>query len=254
VDLGIRGRLALVTGASSGLGRACALALAAEGARLAIGARRMELLEGVAADARAAGSPDAQAYALDLSDPASIDALLAAMRARQGEPDILIANSGPPKPGMVTNLTLADWDAAYGPTMRSMLQITYGVLPAMRERRWGRIVNLSSSAVKTPIPNLALSNAFRAGLLGALKTLSREVAGDGVTINVIATGKIETDRARSFYAAPGAWEKQQTDIPFGRFGKPEEFAPLVAFLCGEGARYISGTTIAIDGGLAPGLT
>jgi 3-oxoacyl-[acyl-carrier protein] reductase len=254
VDLGIRGRLALVTGASSGLGRACALALAAEGARLAVGARRMELLAAVAAEARAAGSPEAEAYALDLSEPASIDALLADVRARQGDPDILIANSGPPKPGMVTSLTLADWDAAYGPTMRSLLQVTYGVLPAMRERRWGRVVNLSSSAVKTPIPNLALSNAFRAGLLGALKTLSREVAADGVTINVIATGKIETDRARSFYAAPGAWEKQQSDIPFGRFGKPDEFAPLVAFLCGDGARYISGTTIAIDGGLGPTLT
>ncbi|MGA2394365.1 MAG: SDR family oxidoreductase [Candidatus Lustribacter sp.] len=254
MDLGIRGRLALVTGASSGLGRACALALAAEGVRLAVGARRMDLLEAVAAEARAAGSPDAQAYALDLSDPAAIDAMLAAVRARQGDAEILVANSGPPKPGMVTNLTLADWDAAYGPTMRSLLQVTYGVLPAMRRRRWGRIVNLSSSAVKTPIPNLALSNAFRAGLLGALKTLSREVAADGVTINVIATGKIETDRARSFYSAPGAWEKQQTDIPFGRFGKPEEFAPLVAFLCGDGARYISGTTIAIDGGLSPTLT
>jgi 3-oxoacyl-[acyl-carrier protein] reductase len=254
MDLGIRGRLALVTGASSGLGRACALALAAEGARLAIGARRMELLEAVAAEARAAGSPEAHAYALDLSDPASIDATLAAMRDRQGDAEIVIANSGPPKAGAAANLTLADWDAAYGPTMRSMLQIVYAVLPAMRERGWGRVVNLSSSAVKTPIPNLALSNAFRAGLLGALKTLSREVAGDGVTINIIATGKIATDRARSFYGEPGAWEKQQRDIPFGRFGTPEEFAPLVAFLCGEGARYISGATFAIDGGLAPNLT
>jgi 3-oxoacyl-[acyl-carrier protein] reductase len=254
MDLGIRGRLALVTGASSGLGRACALALAAEGARLAIGARRMELLETVAAEARAAGSPDAQAYALDLSEPASIDAMLAAMRDRQGDAEIFIANSGPPKAGAVANLTLADWDAAYGPTLRSMLQITYAVLPAMRERSWGRIVNLSSSAVKAPIPNLALSNAFRAALLGALKTLSREVAGDGVTINVIATGKIATDRARSFYSEPGAWEKQQRDIPFGRFGNPDEFAPLVAFLCGDGARYISGATFTIDGGLAPGLT
>jgi 3-oxoacyl-[acyl-carrier protein] reductase len=243
-----------VTGASSGLGRACALALAAEGARLAIGARRMDLLEAVAGDARAAGSPDAQAYALDLTDPASIDAMLAAMRDRQGDAEIFVANSGPPKAGAVANLTLADWDAAYGPTLRSMLQIVYAVLPAMRERGWGRIVNLSSSAVKTPIPNLALSNAFRAGLLGALKTLSREVAGDGVTINVIATGKIETARARSFYSDAEAWEKQQRDIPFGRFGKPEEFAPLVAFLCGEGARYISGATFAIDGGLAPNLT
>lgn len=254
MELGIRGRLALVTGASSGLGRACALALAAEGARVAIGARRTELLETVAAEARAAGSPDAQAYHLDLADPASIDAMLAEMRDRQGDADIFIANSGPPKAGAAANLTLADWDAAYGPTMRSLLQIVYAVLPAMRERGWGRIVNLASSALKTPIPNLALSNAFRAGLLGALKTLSREVASDGVTINVVATGKIETDRARSFYAAPGAWEKQQAEIPFGRFGKPEEFAPLVAFLCGEGARYISGTTIAVDGGLSPNLT
>jgi 3-oxoacyl-[acyl-carrier protein] reductase len=228
--------------------------LAAEGARLALGARRMELLEEVAAQARAAGSPEARAYALDLADPASIDALLDAMRDGQGDAEILIANSGPPKAGAAANLTLADWDAAYGPTMRSLLQLVYAVLPAMRERGWGRIVNLSSSAVKTPIPNLALSNAFRAGLLGALKTLSREVAGDGVTINVIATGKIETDRARSFYGAPGAWEKQQAEIPFGRFGKPEEFAPLVAFLCGDGARYISGTTLAIDGGLSPTLT
>jgi len=189
-----------------------------------------------------------------LADPASIDAMLAAMRARQGEAEIVVANSGPPKAGAVANLTLADWDAAYGPAMRSMLHVVYAVLPAMRERGWGRIVNLASSAVKTPIPNLALSNAFRAGLLGALKTLSREVAADGVTINVIATGKIETDRARAIYADPAAWEKQQRDIPFGRFGRPDEFAPLVAFLCGEGARYISGTTIAVDGGLAPNLT
>jgi 3-oxoacyl-[acyl-carrier protein] reductase len=254
VDLGIRGRLALVTGASSGLGRACALALAAEGARLALGARRTELLETAAAEALAAGSPEAQAYALDLADPASIDAMLAAVRERQGAAEILIANSGPPKPGAVEKLTLADWDAAYGPTMRNMLQIVYAVLPAMRERRFGRIVNLASSALKAPLPNLALSNAFRAGLLGALKTLSREVAGDGVTINVIATGKIETARARAIYADPAAWEKQQREIPFGRFGRPDEFAPLVAFLCGEGANYISGTTISIDGGLASGLT
>jgi 3-oxoacyl-[acyl-carrier protein] reductase len=151
-------------------------------------------------------------------------------------------------------MTLADWDAAYGSTMRSMLQIIYAVLPAMRERSWGRIVNLASSALKAPIPNLALSNAYRAGLLGALKTLSREVAADGVTINVIATGKIETARSRSFYSEPGAWEKQQREVPFGRFGTPEEFAPLVAFLCGDGAKYISGTTISVDGGLAPNLT
>ena len=251
MDLGIRGRLALITGASSGLGRACALALAAEGARIAVASRRIDMLEAVAAEARAAGSPEAHAYALDLADPASIATMLAAMKAQQGDADIFIANSGPPKPGTFEKLTIADWDAAYGPTMRSLLQITYAVLPSMRLKKWGRIVNLSSSAVKTPIPNIALSNAFRAGLLGALKTLSREVAGDGVTINVIATGKIATARSRGFYKEPGAWEAQQKEIPFGRFGEPEEFAPLVAFLCGNGANYISGTTIPIDGGLSP---
>jgi 3-oxoacyl-[acyl-carrier protein] reductase len=253
VELAIRGRLAIVTGASSGLGRACALALAAEGVRLAVGARRTDLLETLVAEARAAGSPEAVAYKLDLADPASIDAMLAGVRDEQGDASILIANSGPPKVGAVSNLSLADWDAAYGPTLRSMLQLVLAVVPAMRENKWGRIINLSSSSIKTPMPNLALSNAYRAGLAGALKTLSREVAADGVTINVIATGKIETARARAVYADPAAWAKQQSEIPFGRFGTPEEFAPLVAFLCGEGARYISGTTISVDGGLAPGL-
>ncbi len=253
MELAIRGRLAIVTGASSGLGRACALALAAEGVRLAVGARRTDLLATLVDEARAAGSPEAVAYKLDLADPASVDAFLAAVREGQGDADILIANSGPPKVGAVSNLTLADWDGAYGPTMRSMLQLALAVLPAMREKKWGRIVNLSSSSIKTPMANLALSNAFRAGLAGALKTLSREVAADGVTINVIATGKIETARARAVYADPAAWAKQQSEIPFGRFGTPEEFAPVVAFLCGEGARYISGTTISVDGGLAPGL-
>ena len=253
MELAIRGRLAIVTGASSGLGRACALALAAEGVRLAVGARRTELLASLVDEARAAGSPEAVAYKLDLADPASIDAMLAAVREDQGDASILISNSGPPKVGAVANLSLADWDAAYGPTMRSMLQLVLAVVPAMRENKWGRIINLSSSSIKTPMANLALSNAYRAGLAGALKTLSREVAADGVTINVIATGKIETARARAVYADPAAWAKQQGEIPFGRFGTPEEFAPLVAFLCGEGARYISGTTISVDGGLAPGL-
>jgi 3-oxoacyl-[acyl-carrier protein] reductase len=254
MDLGLSGRLALVTGASSGIGRSCALALAKEGARLAVGARRTELLERLVAEAIAAGSPEAVAYRVDLAEASSIETLLGEVRARQGEPEVLIANGGGPKPGGVSTLSVADWDAAYGPIMRAMLQLVYGVLPAMRERRWGRIVYLGSSSLKTPIPNLALSNAFRAGVLGALKTLSREVAPDGITINTIATGKIDTDRARSVYKEPGAWEKTAAEIPLGRFGSPDELAPLVAFLCGEPARYISGTTISVDGALSPTLT
>jgi 3-oxoacyl-[acyl-carrier protein] reductase len=254
MDLGLRGKTALITGASSGLGRACALALAAEGARVAVAARRLDRLEGVAADARALGATDAAAYYVDLADPASIDALLDAVRVRQGDPDVLVANSGPPPPGTADALTLAQWDAAYEPTMRAIIQLTYGVLPAMRARRWGRIVYVGSSALKTPIPNLALSNAFRAGVLGALKSLSLGVAADGVTVNTVAPGRIETERAKQIYADPAVRAKQVAQIPAGRFGEPDEFGPLVAFLAGEPARYITGTTIAVDGGLSPTLT
>jgi 3-oxoacyl-[acyl-carrier protein] reductase len=254
MDLGLRGKTALITGASSGLGRACALALAAEGARVAVAARRLDRLEAVAAEARAAGATDAAAYHVDLTDAASVDALLAAVRAGQGDPDVLVANSGPPPPGTADVLALAQWDAAYAPTMRAMLQLVYGVLPAMRAQRWGRIVYIGSSALKTPIPNLALSNAFRAGVQGALKSLSLGVAADGVTVNTVAPGRIETERARQIYADPAVRARQVAQIPAGRFGDPDEFGPLVAFLAGEPARYITGATFAVDGGLSPTLT
>jgi 3-oxoacyl-[acyl-carrier protein] reductase len=254
MDLGIRGRLAPITGASDGLGRACALALAAEGARIAVAARRIDRLEGVAADALAAGSPQAHAYRVDLADPTAIDALLNDVRSRQGEPHILVANSGPPPPGTAASLGLDQWDAAYGPTMRAMLQLVYGVVPAMRAAGWGRIIYIGSSALKTPIPQLALSNAFRAGVLGALKSLSIDVAADGVTVNTVAPGRIETARAQQIYGDPEVRRRTIAAIPAGRFGRPDEFAPIVAFLAGEPAGYITGTTISVDGGLSPTLT
>jgi 3-oxoacyl-[acyl-carrier protein] reductase len=254
MNLGLQGKLALVTGASSGIGRACALALAAEGARLAIAARRVDLLDTLAREAQEAGSPEARAYAVDLNAPDSVEKLLRDVRAAQGDPDVLIANGGGPKPGGVSALSLADFDNGYATVMRPMLELIFGVVPAMRERKWGRIVYLGSSGLKVPIPNLALSNAFRAGVLGALKTLSREIAGDGVTVNLIATGRIETERARQIYNDPEKRSKAESEIPLGRFGAPEEFAPIVAFLCGEGARYITGTTISVDGGLSPSMT
>jgi 3-oxoacyl-[acyl-carrier protein] reductase len=253
MDLGIRGRLALITGASSGLGKACALALAAEGARIAVAARRLDVLEAVAADARAAGSPEAVAYRADLGDAASIDALVRAVRERQGAPDILVANSGPPAPGSASSLTLAQWDDAYAPTMRAIVQLVDGVLPAMRERRFGRIIYIGSSALKTPIPYLALSNAFRAGVLGALRSFAIDAAADGVTINTVAPGRIETERARQLYGDDASRRREIEKIPARRFGTPAEFAPVVAFLAGEGARYITGATVGVDGGLSPTL-
>lgn len=253
MDLGLRGRTALVTGASSGLGRACAIALAREGARVALAARRENELEAAAAEAHAQGSPDARPYRLDLSDEASIRDVLERVRADFGSIDILIANGGGPKPGTFTQLGAPDWDAAYKNTLRCMLQLVNGVLPAMRAQRWGRIVALASSSVKQPIPSLALSNIFRTALIAAMKTVSVEVARDGVTVNAIATGRVRTARLRELYKDDASMERAGQEVPVGRLASPEEFAPLVAFLCGEPANYITGQTIAIDGGLVSGL-
>lgn len=250
MDLKIAKRLALVTGASSGLGRACALALAAEGARLVLAARRREELENVAAQARAAGSPETRVQVVDLNDAASIEKMLDAA----GAVDILIANGGGPKAGTFLQLSPADWDTAYAGVLRSQLQLVYGTVRGMQSRGWGRIVALTSTSVKQPIQTLALSNMFRTALVSSLKTLSLEVAKNGVTVNAIATGRIETDRLRSLYG-----NNQENllaagrDVPTGRIAQPDEFAPLVAFLCGEPAGYITGQTIAVDGGLIAGL-
>ena len=252
MDLKIAGRLALVTGASSGLGEACALGLAREGARLIIAARRRDKLEAVAAAARAAGAPSVDFFDVDLSDAKSVDTLLESVHS-VGHPDIFVSNGGGPKLGTYTQLTVADWDAAYQPVMRSKIQLIDGLLPAMRAKQWGRIVALESSSIKAPIPNIVLSNAFRAGMLGALKSLSREVARDGVTVNVIATGRIATDRLTSNYPDPQAFQKMEAEIPAGHAGTPAEFAPMVVFLCGEPSGYVTGTTIGIDGGMMPNL-
>lgn len=254
MDLGIRGKVALVTGASSGLGEACAVELAREGVRIAVAARRKEELERVASRAREAGSPDARAFVLDLSDARSVDRLLRDVRDAFGGVDILIANSGGPKAGTFTQTSPADWDSAYQSLLRSVLQLIEGVVPGMRERKWGRILALTSTSVKQPIGTLALSNIFRTALVAALKTLSSEAARDGVTVNAIATGRIETARLRSLYGDDrAALERAGSEVPVGRIAQPAEFAPLAAFLCGEPARYITGQTIAVDGGLISGL-
>ncbi len=254
MDLRIRGKVALVTGASSGLGEACALALAREGARVAVAARRIEELQRVAKLCADSGAPDAQAFTVDLTDARSIDRLLRDVHDVFGGVDVLIANTGGPKPGTLTQTAPADWDTAYQALLRSILQVIEGIVPGMRERRWGRIVALTSTSVKQPIATLALSNMFRTALVSALKTLAAEVAKDGVTINAIATGRIETARLRSLYGDDdAAIARAGAEVPAGRVAQPEEFAPLAAFLCGEPARYVTGQTISVDGGLVAGL-
>jgi 3-oxoacyl-[acyl-carrier protein] reductase len=254
VDFGIQGRTALVCGASSGIGAAVALALAAEGVRLALGARDVDRLAAVAREARQRGAASADAFRLDLEDPESIDAMLAAVRQSCAGIDIAVLNGGGPRAGRFTEMSMGDWDGAYRLLLRSMLLVLERIVPSMRTRGWGRVVALTSTSVKQPIDTLVLSNTFRTALVAALRTLATEVARDGVTVNCIATGRIETDRLRELY---GNDEKKMRDagreVPIGRIATPDEFAPMVAFLCSEPARYITGQTISVDGGLVRGL-
>lgn len=256
MDLGLAGKVALVGGASSGLGAAVAEALAAEGAQIALAARRRELLDAVAERCRAAGAPRAAGFVYDQSDPASGSALVRDVAAAFGPIEVLVLNGGGPKPGTFTQVGGADWDAAYALVLKSALVLVDAVLPAMRERRWGRIVALTSAAVKQPMAQIVLSNAFRTGLVAALKTLSSEIAAEGITVNAIATGRVMTERLAEIYAGEGGREgamaRGSQGVPIGRPATPEEFAPLVAFLCGTGASYVTGQTIAIDGGLVAG--
>jgi 3-oxoacyl-[acyl-carrier protein] reductase len=255
MDLGIRGRVALVTGASSGLGEAVAHSLAREGVKLALAARRTERLEAVAGAAMELGAAEARGFALDLADPKSIAAMLDGVRSAYGDVEIAILNGGGPKPGKFSDVSLDDWDAAYQLVLRSMLDLVEALVPAMRANRWGRIVALTSTSVKQPLETLVLSNAFRTALVSALKTLSGEVARDGVTVNSIATGRIETDRLRALYGNDEAALRgaAAAEVPIGRVATPNEFAPIVTFLCGETARYVTGQTISVDGGLTRGL-
>ncbi len=254
MDLGLRGKTAIVTGASAGLGEAVALALAREGTALALGARDVERLDAVAQHAQRLGAPRARGFALDLREPESITSLLDGARAFIGDADILVLNGGGPKAGRFGDVDLNDWDAAYRLLLRGMLQLAGTLVPRMRSRGWGRVVALTSTSVKQPIETLVLSNAFRTALVAALRTLAVEVASDGVTINCIATGRIDTARLRELYGNDASKLRAAgSEVPIGRVATPQEFAPLAAFLCGQPASYITGQTISVDGGLTRGL-
>jgi 3-oxoacyl-[acyl-carrier protein] reductase len=246
MDLGLKGRVALVMGASSGIGRAIAEALAREGAAVAICSRSLERLEEAAAEIGAG----ATAFVADASDAERLAALPREVAAALGPVEILVTNTGGPPLGGALDHDLSDWEQAYRSLVLAPRVLAGAVVPGMRERGWGRIVNVGSSSTREPIAYLNLSNSHRMATIGFLKTLSREVAGDGITVNDVATGRFATDRLLAFGSSPEEVEAgASADVPAGRLGRPEEYGDLVAFLCSERAAYITGTSIPIDGGL-----
>ena len=246
MDLGLGGRVALVMGASRGIGRAIAATLAREGARVAISSRSAEKLEVAAADIGGGATP----FVADASDLDRLATLPGEIAAALGPIEILVTNTGGPPFGGALDHELDDWEAAYRALVLAPRVLAGAVVPGMRERSWGRIVNVGSSSTREPIPGLNLSNSHRMAAIGFLKTLSREVAADGITVNTVATGRFGTERlADSGGSLAGAEEAAQREVPAGRLGRPKEYGDLVAFLCSDRAAYITGTVIPIDGGL-----
>jgi 3-oxoacyl-[acyl-carrier protein] reductase len=256
MDLGLRGKVALVTGASRGLGRAVADALAAEGTDLVISARSAYDLEPVRAELTRAGVRVA-AVAGDLATDDGPAAVAAGALAAFGRVDILIANSGGPPAGPFEAHDRAAWRAAMAGNFESAVELTRAVLPGMKERRWGRIIAITSIAAKQPVDGLILSNASRAAVTGFARTLANEVGAHGITVNTVLPGYTRTQRVEQLAAKLAAAQGGQpadvfgrwaSEIPLGRIGEPAEFAAMVAFLASERASYVTGAAIPIDGG------
>ena len=246
MDLGLTGRVALVNGASKGIGRSIAATLVAEGARVAIASRSREGIEATAAEIGATG------LVWDSADLDAVPGLVASAEEALGGPvEVLVCNTGgtPAGPDPLA-FSREDWEASHRSLVLAPMALVRAVLPGMRDRRWGRILNVASTSVREPIPHLILSNAERSAALAAFKTLARQVAGDGVTLNTILPGRILTDRLISAAGSAEAAEASaQEAVPAARAGTVEELAAVAAFLCSDRASYVTGVALPVDGGL-----
>ena len=264
MDLGLKQRVAIVSAASKGLGRAAAFDLAREGARLAICARTEGPLMETAEQIRRETGAEVLALSCDVSVAEQIDAFVDRVAGHYHERiDILVNNAGGPPPGTAAEITLEQWQVAYERNFISVVRFCERVIPYMKKRRWGRIINITSSSTRQPIDGLATSNAIRPAIVGLAKTMSRELAPDNILINNVSPGMFRTDRheqlLESMAASTGQTPEQilaqrVTQIPLGRMGHPEEHAHVITFLASEQASYVTGQTIAVDGGLVRGLT
>lgn len=256
MDLGIGGKVALVAASSRGLGRAVAEELGKEGARLMLCARGEASLQAAHEELEAAGA-EVHSLAADLGEDGGVDRVVAAATERFGGVEILVTNTGGPPAGPFESHGDGAWEQAIQQNLTSVIRLTRAVLPGMRERGWGRIVNVTSIAVKQPVDGLILSNSVRAAVTGFARTLANEVAAAGITVNNVMPGYTRTERleqlaetlgAASGRGAQGALDDWSSQIPMARVGEPAEFAAMVAFLCSDRASYITGTSIPVDGG------
>lgn len=257
MDFGLKDRTALILGGGGGLGRAIAKALAGEGVKIAVAGIHRASIEATQAELAPAG---VQSITLewDLADLTVIDANVLRVEQELGPVDILVNITGGPPPTPASGQTAELWSKQFQAMVLSVIAITDRVLPGMKERRWGRILTSTSSGVVAPIPNLGLSNALRMSLVGWSKTLAREVAAHSITANIVVPGRIATDRVKFLDAAKAKREgrgvediiaESERNIPVGRYGRPEEYGDVVAFLASERAAYITGSVIRVDGGM-----
>ncbi|MFQ5823669.1 MAG: SDR family oxidoreductase [bacterium] len=262
MDLGLSGKVALVAASSQGLGKAVAMGLAHEGARVVICARSKEQLESTCGEIQSKTGAEILSVQADLTKYNEIKNLVAATIKSFSTIHILVNNAGGPPPGFFGELSDEDWNKGFELTLMSAVRLTREVLPFMKKQKWGRIINIASISVKQPIDNLLLSNSLRLGVLGWAKTVSSQVAAEGILINNVCPGWTRTERVKELLQArskaegrtPEAIEKRIVNgIPMERMGVPEELANLVVFLASERASYITGTSIQVDGGAVKGI-
>lgn len=262
MDLGLTNRVAIVAASSKGIGKAVALGLAAEGARVSMFSRDLAGIEAAAADIREKTGAEVLAQAADVMSAEDIQRVVDSTLARWGRIDVLFNNAGGPPAGVFDMFSDADWQKAFELNLLSTVRLYRAVLPGMKSQGWGRLLTLASSSVKQPIEGLILSNGVRPGVVGLSKSLSNEVSKLGITVNVLAPGRIATERLLHTDAANAARLGKTVEevraasvaaIPMGRLGEPEELANVAVFLCSEKASYLSGQVIVVDGGAVKGL-
>ena len=262
MNLGIEGKVAVVAGSSAGLGRAIADALAAEGVKVVINSRSPEKLAAVKAEITEATGAEVEAVAVDLTPSDGAATLVKRAEAAFGQVDILVTNTGGPPAGMFEDHSAEAWSEAIAQNFESVVNLVRAVLPGMKERRWGRIVNVTSISVKQPVEGLILSNSIRAGITGFAKTISNEVAPFNVTVNNVLPGYTRTERLihlaeavseREGKTIEQVYDGWASEIPLGRLAEPPELGAVAAFLCSEQASYVTGQSVAVDGGWIKGL-